>query len=71
MRIIKLSAKKIYQDGDRTLILHGLSPVLDPNIKYDVSIRDKFDIVESAITNVTLSEIYLWAKEHNFKIKGE
>lgn len=62
--------KKVYRDGDRILILSGHS-VLDLNLKYHASIRDKFNVIESATNDATLSEIYLWAKEHNFNMKAK
>ena len=63
-------ANKVYQDGDRTLTISG-NLVLDPNLKYDATIRDKFNIIESVITNATLSEINKWAREHNFIIEDK
>ena len=68
--IKKAQAEKVYQDGDRTLTLSG-HLVLDPNMKYDATIRDKFNDVESVLTNASLSDIYLWAKEHNFEMTNE
>ena len=65
---IKIASVKIYQDNNRTLELSG-QEVLDPNLKYDATIRDNTGTIEAVITNTSLQEIYVWAKEHNFDMK--
>jgi len=61
-------ANKIFKDENRTLELSG-QETLDPNLQYTATIKDEFGDVESVLTDATLSEIYVWAKEHNFSIK--
>jgi len=61
---------KVYEDNNRTLEITG-PPVLDPNFIYMATIKDEYGSVESVLTEATLSEIYKWAKEHNFDIKEE
>ena len=65
MRSVNSSSSKVYKDKDRTLTISG-PPTLDPNLKYNATIRDEMNSVESVTSDATLSEIYLWAKEHGF-----
>jgi len=67
MKIYKISSKT-FKDNGRTLVLSG-QDVLDPNLMYNATIRDENGIIESVVTDRTLSEIYVWAKERDFKIK--
>ena len=63
-------ASKVYRDNDRTLEISGHS-IRDDNLNYTATIRDEYGSVESVLSYATLSEIYKWAKEHNFYIKEE
>lgn len=54
-----------YRDGNRILEI-SCQNVLDSNLRYDATIYDEDGAVESATIDLTLQEIGIWAKEHNF-----
>ena len=65
---LKQSSKESasYKDKDKTLTIIGPG-TFDPNFNYNATIKDELGTIE-AVTEGTLKEIYLWAKDHNFSM---